>query len=669
MRITSPTEAIQIIVREQNMSEWVDKEAPLYQATLSDFPIQFALGKHQTDPKDGTFFFLPIYAFSRGKIRYAIGYYRIKQVDFPDAVLDDGCIDMKKLGEPRFFKKIGKKQLPFGLKFIADHLDMAKQGKKPAPQLKSDIFDEEKDTQNKDQEKNKDHEEEEEEEEEGTASLFHIKAKPATKEEALFDKKAKKLLPPLAEETEESMEKQQAAFRKDPPKDASWIARFMMDDRYTLEPPQSLLECIVEALEDQGWTTTVDKLQLAMSNQTTTAQFQEEKATYLALRTAESQTLEDKAILTQRQQTIRKNLALPTLSEVDRETLTEEKERIDKIQSTHTDQEKQFQEAIERWVPEMSESATVESYRNSIRHGKHPLDTLLLGLLERVLQMKLILFLAPALPDAPDFVINLVPPLTAELMTPRFFVLVSMHSEKDKDTIQLIRFQSRGILEYKELPYAVRARLQTRALEDPQHHALSGLPEFPEEPSPGIPVHDVSRPTSDPDVRFVVGPQAPPQHPLLSLFLDIERYNKAVFLPLQKLPSDWRRRLSDEDMVAKFQLDGHTWHSVFHYLHAQPYKEKASVYIKWTAGQEYSKEPGQQSIKKAKKAAKELGATPLPDQEREQARAKAWEAKRQQNEDVRRILRATQNATLLQFKRGKPVEPDLFLMRLREGPN
>jgi len=679
MRRTSPTEAIQNIIREQKMSEWIDKQSPLYKATLSEFPIQFALGKHQIDPVDGTLFFLPIYAFSRGKLRYAIGYYRIKQLEFPDAVLEDGGLHIEKLGEPVFFKKIGKKALPFGMKFIADHLDMAKQGKKsmpnPTPTLKSDIFEEDKPKQE---------EKEEDDEEDDPSSLFHIKKthKEPLTEEALFDKKVKKLLPALAEETEDSMEKQQAAFRKDPPKNASWVARFMLDDRYTLEDPPTasqdpLLECLMEALEDQGWTTTLDKLRQAMAQKATPGLFQEEKTLYMALRSTENQFREDKVILDQRQQTIHKHLSNPTVSELDRETLTEEKERIDKAKTNQTDQEKRIQEAIEEWVPTFSEDATLDSYRDSIRQAhphraKHPLNIPLLGLLERVLQMKIILFLEPALPDSPDFVINLVPPMTKEPFQPRFFALLALSSTKNKNNVQLVRFSSRAILTFQELPYAVRARLQTRALEDPQHHALLGLPEFPEEPPADNPVHVVVGPLPDPEIRLVIGSHAPPQHPLLEQYLDIERIpiaRKAEFLPLKHLPVMWRRNLSDEDMIAKFQLDGHTWHSVFHYLHAQPYKDKASIYAKWTAGQEFSKEPGPKTIRRAKKAIKELGQPPLQGQEKEEARTKAWQAKKQQNEDISQILRATQNAMLLLFKRGHPLEPDTFLMSLRSLPN
>jgi len=632
------TETIQTIIQQQKISEWIDKDAPLYQATLSDFPIEFALGKHQLDPDDNAYCFLPMYARSRGKIRYAIGYYRIKQADYADAVLDSGAMDMEKLGQPHFLKKIGKKTIPFGLKFIADYLDTAKQNKKPT--LKPDLFPKEVEAK-------------EEEEEDEDISLFHIK-KPATPdpEETLFEKKATKLLPPLPEQTEEMMEKQQTAFRKDPPKDASWVARFMLDDNYTLESPpkasaDSLLECLTLALEYQGMSTTVDKIRKALSQQATQQNFEEEKALFHALNLSEQYSREDKAILQERKRTILKNLALPTLSDLDKETLTEEQTRLDKTIRQKTDQEDRLQELKEQWVPTLSESATLESYRSSLRTS-HPLNTPLLGLLERILRIKLVFFVESQAKESPDFVINTVP--SEDAATPRFYILLSVSHENKKQTpsFDLIRYQSRGILTPQELPFAIRARFQTRAIETEDTPSLLDSP---------------LTPSSDPTCRLILGSKAPTHTPVGFPYLDIERIpwsRLAEFLPLNQMPPDWRRRLSDEDMMAKFQLDGHTWHSVFHYVHAQPYKEKLSEYVRWTAGQEYSKEPG--TIKRAKKAAKELGgkvANP------EKSRIDAWQAKYQQNEDVRSILKATQDATLLHFRRGHPATPDILLMQLR----
>lgn len=660
--------AIPVLLQKQDIKDHLDKDSPLYQATLCHLPIQFVLGSHQADPEDKSFCFVPMYAYSRGKIRYAIGYYRLKQADFADACLDNGAIDIGKIGNPIFLNHIGKKKHRFNLKFVSEFLDM----KNPAHSKKvrgvritlKDHFETEEcaDTP-PDGENEKEEKDEKETQEEEETDLFHIhrpvKSEIPT-EESLYEKRSAKMMPLLPEETEEMMEKQQTAFRKDPPKDASWVSHFMQDENYTLDETKDILEAIVLALEDQGWTTTVERLRKAVAQLTTQTQFQEELELFRSLHFSLDRITEDKQLIQERVNTVRKHLASSSLSEIDRDALEEEKKRIDASRQTMTNEEERVKDQINCWVPTMSTHETFESYRESIRQTRHPLHPSLLQLLEKLLQIRLFVFNETQHKEAPDFVINMIS--RPEPHPVRFYILLAINTGKT----HLIRYKSRSTLTFSELPYAIKARISTRCMEDPAY----SMPEFKKwkedlgivDPNPE-PRYDITGPLRDESVRFIVAANAPIHIPVGFPYLDIEQVpwpRMAEFIRLNQMPPDWRRRMSDEDTTAPFQLDNHKWDSVRHFMLAWPYKEKLTTYIKWTAGQEYSKNTKSKAFRQAVKESKAEA-----NQATEQDRLRALEAKISQNEDVRRILIATRDSSLLSFQRGQPVEPDLMLMNLR----
>jgi len=666
------------MIKKAKRAEAIEKDSMVYQASLFELPIQFVLGKQLKDPDDKTALVLPIYAFSQKVVRYAIGYYRIKEVEFPDAVLEEGGYDISKLGEPIFFKKVkkGKSEIKLNLDFVSKELDIHRPVEFKEEYIEESLQGNEKDKpEEKDQPNEKDQPDEEK-------SLFHIKKQKRVITEEIFEKK-KKVLPVLPEETEEMMEKQQEEYKisrkeqkeknnqENKKKGKEWINEYMIDKSYELEEkPAKLLESIILAFEDQGWTTTEEKLRSELANRATLAQYNEEMGLWKKLKERIQQIQEDHVILKERLKAVQNHLQHPSLTPTDRETFEEEKDRIDAIIKRGNQNMKHFEETILCWVPTLSETDTFDSYRDSIRQSnpnrsKHPMNPILVRSLEKMLQIKIVFF-NETFPS--DFVINMLPPISEEQQMVQFYVLISSKE-------QLIRYKSRGILTFQELPYAVKARIAMRSIEDPENGTLRTIKEFQlwaekaEIESMYIPM--VQPLQVDPGVRFVVGPAVPDNCPLVPQstpvgfsYLDIERIptNRIPdFLGLDQMPKDWRRRLSDDDMLAKFELDGHVWKSISHFLLALPFKDRVSVYTKFTANQG-------RMIEEAIQLAKESMSTKDPEMsetQKQELRMRALMAKFQQNEDIKMILKETKDAVLMIFKRGHELETDSLLMDVR----
>lgn len=116
---------------------------------------------------------------------------------------------------------------------------------------------------------------------------------------------------------------------------------------------------------------------------------------------------------------------------------------------------------------------------------------------------------------------------------------------------------------------------------------------------------------------------------------------------------DWRKLLSNffhRDGYPLFELDGYHWNSVEHYLHAQKFKSNPQYYRLFTYDRRSDIGCGSGSV--ARNAGFMYAMVPADriawnEQGRSLALTKALNAKFSQNEDLRRSLLATLNATLV----------------------
>jgi hypothetical protein len=131
------------------------------------------------------------------------------------------------------------------------------------------------------------------------------------------------------------------------------------------------------------------------------------------------------------------------------------------------------------------------------------------------------------------------------------------------------------------------------------------------------------------------------------------------------LISDWRRKLGD-GWIAPFEVDGHRWASVEHYVHGAKFK-KTNAGI-WSVYSMDSNSALSTNVPLAISKAKEYGRD--VDAEYYQGahtveREKALQSKFAQHDDLAELLRETQRAILLRHVAGASPVPDTSLMKIR----
>lgn len=142
---------------------------------------------------------------------------------------------------------------------------------------------------------------------------------------------------------------------------------------------------------------------------------------------------------------------------------------------------------------------------------------------------------------------------------------------------------------------------------------------------------------------------------------------------------DWRRKLDDSFMqFPLFQLDGHGWNSVDHFMNALPYKSMyPEYYLQYTheSGSDMSKNV-ERAVAGASKSGKWKGTRVRPVEvtasretmsEVDRARLHdALVAKYAQNKELAKVLDATLNAKLVRHRRGLPPLVLNQLMKVRD---
>lgn len=269
-----------------------------------------------------------------------------------------------------------------------------------------------------------------------------------------------------------------------------------------------------------------------------------------------------------------------------------------------------------------------------------------------------------------------------------------------------IRYKGRSLVTFNEIPYGIKVRLLNRSLEN-EKSIINHIQDFIDFRSTtgiqqGGSSHDdddttVQKPMHDPNVVFVLYADAPHckiGNVVCDLESSIDKRRIPDFVSLnQPSMKNWRQRLSDDSMDSTFQLDNQVWHSVTHYLCAFPYKSSPAFYAKFQRHGTFSKEPHPQYIEMAVQAAspsgmakeekkgskegkegkgeKELRPSEIPCntlsiKDRAVARRAAIRAKVMQNDDIKRMLKATDDATLMLFERGTRLKKDNTLMAIRQ---
>ena len=642
-------------------------EANLYQLEIKGVDVIIAVGSAKNTFEDKNIMYFPIYLVKFNNKVVQIGVYEIKASDYMSLLDEDSNLDVEKINEPLIYSFVTEKFLnKMGLKPEIPLIRL--------PSKKGEPEEEEQ-------------EEEEEEEEKNEYNEFY--EIPEERKDIFVFTKGVPLPPLLNEETAKQAKDYKEKYHATP-KD-TWIEKYMKNKFYDIIDNEGGGDCLFATIRDAfssiAQHTSVNKLRKKLSKDVTEKIFLNYKEHYdmyraaLIKATQEIKEMEAEYLMLQQRfaEVIDRNEQKIISSQA-----KEVKEKHDQLVK-----EKKITTQILTEYKFMKGIDTIDAFKTKIRHCEFWADTWAITTLERILNIKFIIMSSEIFKNGDMKNVLQCGHLSDETLvkrgrfTPEFYIIIEHTGEHYK----LISYKKKMIFKFSELPYDIKKMIADKCMEK-NAGPFAIIPDFIKFKT----VHakeDIKEPQYD----------ELSESKLRGLYNDdivFQFYSKSLDKPLpgkgsgEKIPSErlkeyselatipqWRKKLSNF-WVQPFSLDNHQWASVEHYYQGSKFKKThPDFYLSFSldSGTDLSKDPVMAKAAGGK-SGKYKGELLRPvevsvDSDFFGSRHKkemyaAQYAKFSQNEDLKNLLLATNEAKLTHFMRGK--EPAVFdeLMLLRD---
>ena len=643
-------------------------EANLYQLEIKEIDVIVAIGNAKNTFEDKNIIYFPIYLVKYNNKVVQIGIYEIKASDYLSYLDDYNNLDVEKMEEPLVYS--------FATKEYINKLHL----KPDVPLRRIEGVDKEEgeitDSEN----------EEEEEEEVEYNEYYEI---PKEREDIFIITKGVPLPPLLKEETKKQAKDYREKYHESP-KD-TWIEKFMKNKNYTIVDNEAGGDCLFATIRDAfssiAQQTSVHKLRKKLATEATEKIFLNYKELYdtynatLIRDTNKIKELEaEYTLLNQRfTEVIDRNEQKMISSEAKK--VKEEHDRLVKEKKITTQMLKEYKF--------MKKVDTLEAFKHEIKKCDFWADTWAISTLERILNIKFVVMSSELYKAGDTKNVLQCGQLNDTILeqrgrfTPEFYIMV----DHTGDHYKLLGYKKKMIFKFSEIPYDIKKMIAEKCLEK-NAGPFAIIPDF-QKFKAGT-TKTIIKEAQYEDIT---------ESKLRGLYNDdivLQFYSKSVGKPLpgkgsgEKIPNermkefselaiipDWRKKLSNF-WVQPFSLDNHQWASVEHYYQGSKFKKThPDFYLSFSldSGTDLSKDPnmakaaGGKTGKLKGELLRPIEVTGDSDffgkrQSREMYNAQF--AKFTQNEDLKKLLLATEDAKLTHFSRGS--EPIVFdeLMLIRD---
>jgi predicted NAD-dependent protein-ADP-ribosyltransferase YbiA (DUF1768 family) len=663
----------------------------VYEMKIHDETVEFALGKQKYTYSGKNVLFFPIYLVRDNRIKSQIGVYEIDSHHAIHVLDKDGDVDLEGFDEPLLFSfvtpefikrmnavpvidtvaELQKKGNESDVEEDDDHLDTAaaKAAKFSSDDATIDIG---IDTSLDDD----------------AADVITIE-KRKTADHALFEIDSHhKIAALLKDETEEESTSLKTAYKKSSKN--NWVEDYMKNNNYDIVETESNGDCffavVREAFKQNGQITTVAKLRNILAEEVTDSVFQEHANLYKGFQT-EIDELDKELESMKATNALYKTRAKKNESKQMRDDIISEARKLKEQYKQKATEKKQTESLQNEYVGYMKDIKTIEDYREYIKTSRFWADTWAISTLERVLNIKMIIFSEKSYDEKSlDSVLN-CGEMNSELhergaFNPEFYIMTTYSG----DHYRLITYKSKRIFKFSEIPYGTKVLIINKCLEKNAgvywliqdfrnmktklgFNPDSGKPleeedgdEYLYDKSPKFMFHAKSESSAKPGKGS--GESIRPSE--MNDYIDLAK-NK-----------EWRRKLDDMWSGIVMEIDGRKWASVEHYLQYAKFKKgfpDFAILFSMDSNSELSTDAeiaahaGSETGKHGKKILRPKHVKPDADYELgryDEERKLALRAKFTQNEDMKQILLATKRAQLLHFTRRESPKIDTALMRIRQ---
>ena len=467
---------------------------------------------------------------------------------------------------------------------------------------------------------------------------------------------------PLDEQEAEAAKLEEDSYK--PRAGEPWIAKFMKNANFELVNNEGGGDCLFAAIRDGlqrvGNETTIEQLRKTLADEADQATFEEFQNLSLTF-TREVQGAErDLKALTKTHQELERRAKETT----DFQTKSNIVQEARKVEVGHSDATAQRSMAAElaNEYRFMKGVTNLQEFKAVIQTCEFWGETWAISTLERMLNIKLILLSHEAYNAGDMDNVLLCGQLNDDKLSkvgefrPDYYIMLDYFS----DHYQLITYKRRGAFTFSEIPYAIKRLVVMRCMER-NAGPYSLIPEFRKFASEEA--EEAADQSDDKPVFQVYEKSSKTTKPGKGVGETIEPARISKYAKLATIP-EWRRKLSTA-WVAPITIDGHTWNTVDHYVHAGKFqKTNPEFYLQFTADRNTPLAKNSAMARATTTSGKYAGkrvrpagvvADPTISQTALQDRLRvATAAKFQQHPDLMDVLKLTDGAKLLHYERAKP---------------
>jgi predicted NAD-dependent protein-ADP-ribosyltransferase YbiA (DUF1768 family) len=420
----------------------------------------------------------------------------------------------------------------------------------------------------------------------------------------IFEKQGGPIPPLLKEEKKEDADR----YRK--PNNMNEISQFMENENYNIinipamKNSDSLLYSIMTAFTTINQTTTEKKLRKKLSESKYIMKYlTSQKEKYNEMAELLTNTNTEKKTLTARHLEIKseydKIYKDPSRKE-EAIKLGEENKVVVKTVNKLKEQEKKLKELIKPFEY-LQKITTEEEMKEYIKSNNFISNDYVLSILEKILNIKFIVFLSDAIKenDTGSVIDCGLLDETVTNFKPEFYMMLEY--SKDTNKYELVSYKNKFIFKFKEIPYDLKSMIITKCTEE-VGSIFTSIPDFKSYELVGgksssnniIYNYDYDDRKYDGVIIIIYCPSSKNKFPgeIKGEKLPTEHIKKYIQLSNYEnwrciLDNNWSGYDYDEtDKLKEYQfiLDGYYWNSVQHYMQACKFKDTPSYYEKFSLG-------------------------------------------------------------------------------------
>ena len=257
------------------------------------------------------------------------------------------------------------------------------------------------------------------------------------------------------------------------------------------------------------------------------------------------------------------------------------------------EQEKKLKELIKS-LEYLKTITTEEEMREYIKSKNFASNQYFLSILEKLLNIKFIIFLSDAIKenDINSVVDCGVLDDTVTNFTPEYYIMLEYYKETNK--YELVAYKNKVIFKFREIPYDLKSMIITKCAEE-VGSTFATIPEFKKyelvggKPSNNnlLDISDINRKYDGVIINIycpssknkfpgeIKGEKMPTEH--IKKYIQLSNYDNWRCI----LDNNWSGYDLDENEILKdyqFILDGYYWNSVQHYMQGCKFKDENPLY-------------------------------------------------------------------------------------------